>query len=373
MRVMLAITKGEVGGAQEHVRILARGLLQQGHQVALVTPQPSRLAEWGSDMGADTIAWPSIRRNLSPRHDRRARRELRAAVARWAPDVLHLNSSKAGVVGVRLLRPPAGITVFTCHHAPFGPGRKLSHRVVARPVEQLMLPRLDGIITVGLRDQPMLRRIAPGVELRHIPNAVPVHGEPRSTGPMRPVAIWVARMAEPKDPLLAVRMWADVVARRPDARLILCGTGPLEELVRRAAAGSPVADAIECRGYVEDLGAARAEASLFVLCTRVEGGFTMATLEAMADGLVPVVSDAGDAPLLASQGCGVCVTSPGARPFADAVVALLDDPARFERLRAGALEYARRLRTPDQVLEETLDFYDTVLERARRGPGHDPG
>ena len=89
----------------------------------------------------------------------------------------------------------------------------------------------------------------------------------------------------------------------------------------------------------------------------------MATLEAMSDGLVPIVSDAGDAPQLANDESGVCVWANKPWPFARAVISLLEDQARFERLRSNALRYSREDRTPRHLLVETETFFREILAR----------
>jgi glycosyltransferase involved in cell wall biosynthesis len=362
MRVLFAITKGEVGGAQEHVRILAHGLIESGHRVAVLVDARSSLADRVQTMGGDVLPWESIVGRPAPVRDRQARDQLRRAVRMWEPDVLHLHSSKAGVLGAGVLAPPDGVTVLTCHHLPFGPGRRWRNRLFARPVEQLVLPRVHGIISVGERDVAVLQRLAPKVALQVVPNAVPVHGPPASDGVRGPTALWVARMAHPKQPLLMVDAWEYVVDAIPDARLVMCGSGPLDGDLRRRIDRSSARSAVTAAGFVEDLHPLYASTSVFVLASRAEGGFTMATLEAMSEGLVPIVSDAGDASALEADDLGVCVRSRSPRAFADAVVGLLQDPDRYQRLRANALMYARERSTPAINLARTEQFYRRVLE-----------
>lgn len=362
MRVLIAITKGEVGGAQEHVKILAQGLLAKGHKVALAASDPSPLAESLRAMGGVLFSWNSIVGPVDPRADVQARRELRGVVARWQPDIVHLNSSKAGVLGVGLLSPPHGVTIFTCHHTPFGPRRLWKNRVLARPIEQLLLPRMDGIISDGIRDMPLLQQIAPKVPLTHIANAVPAKGEPVSVESLSPRILWVARMAHPKDPLLACKAFKELHAVRPDAHFTLCGTGPLERDLREWIEKSNLGSSIEYPGFVPDLDIVYASSSIFLLVTKIEGGLTMATLEAMTKGLVPVVTDAGDAEFLEEADCGVFVRDYSATGIAEAMLELLANPDKYSHLRSNALSYSRLERTPDDLVSETIDFYECVME-----------
>ena len=173
-------------------------------------------------------------------------------------------------------------------------------------------------------------------------------------------------MQHPKDPVMAVRAWERVVRAHPDARLRFAGAGPLADSLRRAIVASGARGSITYDGFIDDLGAAYAEASLFLLTSHVEGGTTMATLEAMAQGLVPVVTDAGDAWLVPHHGAGV-MTHPSARAVGDAIVDLFDEPERIHDLRLGALRFARELYTPTTMVEGTLRAYADVLRHASLG------
>lgn len=363
MRVMFAITKGEVGGAQEHLRILAQGLVERGHSVALAVTPDSDLAESVGSVGVEVFPWRSISAKASPLSNLSARRQLKRMVKDWAPDVLHLYSSVAGAVGAGVLRPPKGVTIFTCHHAPFGKGRRWSHRVLARPIAHLTYPRMNGIISDGTRDMGAIHGIAKEVPLKLVRNAFPAAEYPSTDGQLRTAAIWVARLASPKDPLMAVAAWEKVIQKLPDATLTICGTGPLETALRARVAASPARDNIEVAGFVQDLSPIVKRSSVFLLVSRTEGGITMATLESMGEGLVPVVTDAGDAPLLAEQGAGIVVHDYDSGSIAKAILSVFSDPDLYTELRSGALSFANG-RTVDDFVDETVDFYDLMLERA---------
>jgi glycosyltransferase involved in cell wall biosynthesis len=363
MKIMFAITKGEVGGAQEHLRILAHGLLERGNQVALVVTPGSALADSVKTAGAVIYPWRSISGGPSPLSNLAARRELRSAIEDWEPKVVHLYSSVAGTVGAGILRPPEGVTIFTCHHAAFGKGRTWRNRLLSRPAAQIAFPRMDGIISDGTRDLPAIRLISKKVPVAVVRNAVPFSGPPLSDGPLTPCALWVARLAEPKDPLMAVTAWEKVVTKMPGAMLTMCGTGPLERALRERVSRSPAAANIVVAGFVPDKEALLRAARVFLLVSKLEGGTTMATLEAMGQGLVPVITDVGDAYVLDENQSGVVVQSYDPGSIADAVVKVLSDPERFELLRRNAISVARGRSTADFV-EETLDFYRRVEQHS---------
>lgn len=333
--------------------------------MAITVSPGSVLAESVVAIGGSTFPWKSISGAAAPLANLSARHELSAAVNEWKPHVLHLHSSVAGAVGCRILCPPEGVTIFTCHHAPFGPGRRWMNRILSRPVAQLTLPRMDGIITVGTRDMPVLKKIAGRVPLTLVRNAVPNSGPPVSDGPPRPSALWVARLADPKDPLGAVRAWEVVASRFPEATLTICGTGPLEPDLRDLVARSDAKRNIHIAGFVPDVTPLARQASVFLLVSKVEGGISMATLEAMSAGLVPVLTDAGDSDLLREFECGTVARSSDPVAIADAVTELLGDPDRFKAIRENALAFARESRSVDDMVDETISFYERVVSTAR--------
>jgi glycosyltransferase involved in cell wall biosynthesis len=223
---------------------------------------------------------------------------------------------------------------------------------------------MDGIISVGSHDMPAIHRIAGRVPLALVRNAVPSAGDPVSDESLRPSALWVARLAYPKDPLMAVAAWERVASRIPEAKLTICGTGPLEPELRERLGHNPSDQSVAVTGFVADLAPFVKEASIFFLVSKVEGGISMATLEAMGQGLVPVVTDVGDAELLSRFDCGVVAGSYDPDSIAAAVIEMMSDPQRFKVMRRNAIAYASKGRSVDDMVEETLAFYGSVADRA---------
>ena len=138
-KVLLVITKSDWGGAQRYVYDLATSLAASGIKVAVALgaakstgTRSGLLATRLTEAGVRTIPIKSFTRDLGLGHDLRAFFEILRVLRAEKPEVLHLNSSKAGGLGAlagRLAGTPR--VVFTAHGWPFAERRNLPWRVFA--------------------------------------------------------------------------------------------------------------------------------------------------------------------------------------------------------------------------------------------------
>jgi glycosyltransferase involved in cell wall biosynthesis len=132
-----------------------------------------------------------------------------------------------------------------------------------------------------------------------------------------------------------------VAPRHPGAELHIAGDGdpaPWRAMAERlGCAGS-----VRLLGRIRNVGPLYDEAQIFCLPSRVEG-ISNALLEAQSRGAACVVSDIRANLAVVEDGVnGVVVPVGDAEALAEAVSALLADPARRQRLGAAAVERIRR-------------------------------
>jgi phosphatidylinositol alpha-1,6-mannosyltransferase len=161
----------------------------------------------------------------------------------------------------------------------------------------------------------------------------------------RPVAVCVSRLVPRKGQDALIRAWPRVLAKVPDAALLLVGGGPYRADLERLAASEGVAGSVVFTGSVpwEELPAHYDAGDVFAMpCrTRRRGldveGLGIVYLEASATGLPVVAGDSGGAPDAVLDGeTGVVVPGRSVPRVADAVAGLLADPERARAMgRAG--------------------------------------
>ena len=158
--------------------------------------------------------------------------------------------------------------------------------------------------------------------------------------------------------------WVMVARARPGARLVVVGGGDpsmWREALRRGGAG----DSVHFAGRVPDPSSFYRAAGIFVLPSRIEG-MSNALLEAQSYGLPCVVSDIpGNRAVVADGVNGRCVQAGDARALADAILALLDNPAGRAQLGAAARRSVAENFGLERIADRLMNLYAGLVTRGR--------
>ncbi len=287
MRIM-HVTEASGSGTFEMVRTIADGAAQAGHTVCVAlghrpeTPQDAR-AQFVEAVEVATLPWASRR----PVEQLRAGRALRALVRRWRPDVVHLHSAFAGVVGAAAV--PRGITVvYTPHGSPVtrdsdSAGRRLAYQAV----ERLVARRATVVGAVSNAEADVIGPALRPRDLRVVPNGIPDLDPGREPGgaprAVRPLVVVVGRVT---------------AQRRPaETAAILSGVSDLADVLWIGAsadgADGPLrAAGIEMTGWLpREAALARLAQADVVIHWSAWDGLSLALLEALARDVIVVASD----------------------------------------------------------------------------------
>ena len=97
-RVLILITLAEPGGAQTYVAHLLPALAPR-HEVVVAAYGDGPLRDAAREAGVRFVGLRHVRRPLHPGRDLLGLFELMVLIRRVRPDLVHANSSKAGVLG----------------------------------------------------------------------------------------------------------------------------------------------------------------------------------------------------------------------------------------------------------------------------------
>lgn len=379
IRVLLVITRLELGGAQRVVLHTARCLDRRDFEVGLAWGPGDLLdGEAAAVPALERFPVPSLVRRVAPLDDVRALGALRSVVRDFRPQVVHTHSSKAGILGrlaARLERVPA--VVHTVHGFGFTPLQAAPVRWAFRRAEQALARCTDRFVTVseadlrrgvelGLFAADRARVIRAGIDLGRF--RAPADGaavrERLGIAAGAPVVTQIGNFKKQKAPLDFVRVAAKVRESVPEACFVMVGDGPLRPAAETLARELGIADRVRFGGWFEDVPALLAATTVSVLTSRHEG-LPCAVVESLAAG-VPVVATAvdGTVEVVRDGANGRLAAAGDVAALAAGVVGILADPALRARMSAAAaagLEIFDR----DLMVRQQEDLYRCISQTSR--------
>lgn len=181
----------------------------------------------------------------------------------------------------------------------------------------------------------------------------------------RPPHLIVARNFEDiYDIPTAIRAFAGVCKRFPNARLTLAGTGPEREACERLATELGIRERIHFAGRIDNdrIPELYADADIAINPSTVDN-MPISILEAYASGVPVVTTDVGGIPYIAEhEKTALLVPARAPEAMADAILRLLDTPSLAESLIANGLREAKSYAWP-VVREHWTGLYRRLLTR----------
>ncbi|MGW7381546.1 glycosyltransferase family 4 protein [Streptomyces sp. NPDC054794] len=351
---------GGNAGSSAHVRSLAAGLVARGVRVTVCVPAEAERAYDFTGTGAEHVHVP---RSSDPA----SVAALRAACAQ--ADLVHAHGLHASFRAALALSGRGTPLVVTWHNRAHAEGarahllRLLERRVVkvAAVVLGSTSDLVDQARRTGARDARLAAVALPGpgrAAERDDPDRLPpkIRAELGATGRPLLIAIGALDRYRGHDVLLdAARVWRRL---DPQPLLVIAGEGPLRAPLQRRIEeeGLPV----RLIGRRDDAGELLAAADLALLPGSWESRSVLAQ-EAL-HARVPLVATAvGGIPDLVGDAAEL-VPDGDPEALATAVMDLLADPDRCERLRLSGAQQAAGWPTEDETVTQILSVYDELTQ-----------
>jgi glycosyltransferase involved in cell wall biosynthesis len=283
------------GGVAKYLRSLASDQVNRGWRVTVVCPLQGPFPDFSEQLpGVAFLPWNATR-NPGPSVLGEVA-TLRRLTQSVSPDLIHLHSSKAGLVGRLAAVGYPGPVIFQPHAWSFeavtGLMKRLSvgwERVGARLCEQLVCvseAERERAVQAGLN--AAMTVILSGVEIDGL-RAATFADRRRARRTLRlaegPLAVCVGRLCKQKGQDVLLEAWRTVAREVPDAKLALVGDGDLAPMLRYMQVPNVI-----FAGVRHDVPAWLTAADLLAAPSRWEG-FSLAILEAMALGRTVVAAD----------------------------------------------------------------------------------
>jgi glycosyltransferase involved in cell wall biosynthesis len=368
--VKILHTESSCGWGGQEIRVLAEveGLARRGHHLVLAAPPESRIFAEANKRSLPTRALPIARKSLA------GWRALGALLESEPMDAVNTHSSTdSWLVALACLGlKDAPAVVRTRHISAPIPKNFLSRWLYRRAT--------DRVVTTGesLRQQVIERTGADPMRVTSVPTGIDLaRFRPGARAAAR------ARLGLSAEAFLVgivatLRSWKghlyllDALAQIPDpnVKIVVVGTGPMEENIRSKAAQDGLAARVIMAGHHDDVVPWLQSFDVFALPSYANEGVPQAVMQAMACGLPVITTGVGAIGEVAREGATARVVAPrDAAALAAAILHLRDDPAERSRLGDAAAGEARARFSGEIMLDRMEAVFHSAIRDARGAPG----
>lgn len=365
MKIVYVITRSDVmGGASVHLLDLAKGMRDLGHEVCVLVGGQGIVVDRAEQMGVDCRSLKYLVRQISPWTDFRGFLELSRELEDLKPDLVHLHSAKAGILGRLAAKRCSVPAVYTAHGWPFTEGISERKRKVYAIIERAMARICARIITVSDYDRNIAiqEKVAATAQIVTVHNGMPdapMKWPSKPSGSLGVKLIMVARFEEPKDQRSVVEALATITDL--NWTLDFIGDGPNLPSVKSLVDRLGLYRRVAFLGARDDVPELLNHADALILVSRWEG-LPLTVLEAMRAGLPVIASDVGGvAEAVTDKVTGYLVPRDGQAELVGALRKIISNSeARVRMGEAGRMEFEREF-TFEVMLQRILSVYQQAL------------
>lgn len=371
-KVLFLITKSNWGGAQRYVYDLTTNLDHNQFEPVVALGGDGILIEMLHNAGIRTIALGELKNSTGLKAAWAAGREIYHIIKHEQPEILHLNSSVAGLIGTiagRLAGIPS--IIFTAHGWAFNEDRKPVQRLGIKAMHWLTVLLSHRTIAVSRAIVAQLNW--PGAERR-----MKVVNPGRSIGVMYGRAearakicgfypelaaynedVWLVSIAELhpiKRHLVLLEAFSTLLRTQPTARLLLIGEGSERATLTDYIQTNQLEQSVFLTGNITEAARFLKAFDLFLLASKSESyGYVLH--EAGLAGVPVIATNVGGIPdIITHKQTGLLLPPDNAAILHDAMVYLLTNPTKKAAL-AAALEADLRGRTVERMVRQTVALY----------------
>lgn len=381
-KVLFVITKSNWGGAQWYVYTLATHLKKAGAAVTVAfggTGEPGassgRLHELLSAEGVRTIMLKSFARDINVFREFSAFYELLQVIRREKPDVLHVNSSKAGGLGA-LAGRLAGVPkiIFTSHGLAYDEDRPTFARTLIWLSTWATFLLAHTVIVISHNNQERARLLPfCGNKIRLVHNGIalqPFIERSAARAKLAPHApqdgiTWIGTIAETThNKGLTYLVKAASLLKQDNHHFVLCliGTdGEERPLIEKMIAEEHLEDCVFLIGFLAHAATYLSAFDIFTL-TSVKEGLPTVLLEAADAHCAVVVTGVGGITDIVDDTSGIIVRPHSAEEIAYGITHLLHDTERRKQLGDALHAKAAESFSIDRMVTQTVAVY-TELTR----------
>lgn len=372
-KVFIAITQSVFGGAQRYVLDIASSLPKSDFDVTVIHGGSGIFREKLQSINIRTIPLMSLERKVSVWNDIKTLKELLVILRKEKPKILHINSSKMGILGGiagRLVRIPR--IIFTAHGWAFNEERPYWQKISIYILSALTILMSHRTIAVSEAMRNAFRKL-PFVyrKMSVIRNGIgEIFYEPRINAREKIAALagiksdsnemWVGTVAElhpTKNLPVGISAFKEALKKCPGLRYIIIGEGAERVALEQSISARGLGTKVHLLGFVNNASQFLKAFDVFLLPSLSES-FSYAILEAGKVGLPIVASRVGGIPeIIEHNRTGILVEPRDVSGFANGLSECILDKNKGVKMGENLQSRILSDFTIKQMVEKTIAVY----------------
>ncbi|MBT2259242.1 glycosyltransferase family 4 protein [Priestia megaterium] len=372
-KILYVITRSEWGGAQKHLIDVVIGMKKKGLSPIVAVGDEGDLTRELEKNNVEFYIINNLVHQISLKQDLKAILELRNLVKKINPSIIHLHSSKAGLVGriatkVSNYRIPV---IFTAHGWGFTPGSKKINKYISLLSELLTSWMLNKVICVSKFDQELAEKyhIISKKKLTYVYNGISkdMNVDLVDIDKKREKVLFtmVARFDSQKDYLTLVKAIEKLKNNKEIYNQIqfnFVGKGPLYEEIQKEIINRKIDDVVNLLGFRNDILEIINQSDVFVLTSNYEG-LPISIIEAMSLEKPLIVSDVGGVrELIDKNGFLIAKGKNEIKNIGKAIVQLTSDDRLRIEMGENSLSIFQNKFTLEQCVNNTEKIYKIYMK-----------
>jgi glycosyltransferase involved in cell wall biosynthesis len=354
-RIVILTTNADLAGAPIHVRDVSLALHKDGIELTVIFGQSGTIVDQLVAAGIRTIVLPNMRSNFNIWQDIRTLRILTKLIKELQPHIVHLHSSKAGMLGRAACVITRTACVYTIHGWGFGPGRKKIISFCVFLVERFFVKFTPHFIAVCSDDREIgLEKLSiRSDKITVIHNGICKSASNLAKPSHSNIIVMVARDDYQKDYATLLKACNDL-----QIELWCVGRGTdTEDFRKKAELLAPkILTKIRFFGVQQNIPNLLSKAAVFVLASRHEG-LPISIIEAMQAGLPVIATDVGGVSELVTDEVGFTFESENANQLRERLIYVMSKPQLRDQLGLSAHQRYLEFFSAEVMMKKIYEVY----------------
>jgi glycosyltransferase involved in cell wall biosynthesis len=363
MKIIYIITKSEWGGAQVHLYDLVKHAIKNNNKCTVIVGDEGELTDRLRNLGVKIVIISSLVREISPLKDMKCIYRMVEVLKNENPDLIHLHSSKAGLVGRIAAKIAKFPVIFTAHGWSFTEGISINKVKIFLIIERLAAKITNKIICVSEFDRQLAlnNKVGSHMSLVTIHNGVEYKETKHQIKEnIIPKLIMVARFSSQKDYETLTLALSKI---KGEFEIQYVGEGELLTDIKDLVLEKKLGEKVKFLGMRKDVNMLLEQSNIFVLVSNYEG-LPISIIEAMAAKLPVIATNVGGVnELIEDNKNGFLINRKDVNNLVEKLQLLIDNRELQLKMGKAGFEKYKNSFTVTTMLDKTFKVYEDVLSK----------